>query len=139
MTAEQLVEAWAIGAPFAGDRVTGVLDFEVAGPQVRALDLGLGWYYACSRPSADPWTPIAAFGAGYRSVIAPSERELAAAAVLPRWYFAAALLFVAGRVRRGLVDEERFRTRVERLRALDGFLATNRARVVDALAGRAVG
>jgi hypothetical protein len=68
-----------------------------------------------------------------------AELELAAAVVLPRWYFGAALVYVAQHVRRGLVDQAPFLARVGRLRILDEFLAANRSRVVDALAGRPIG
>jgi homoserine kinase type II len=118
-----------------GDRVTAVLDFEVAGPDVRAFDLGLSWYYVCSRSPEDRWTPIAAFGAGYRAIVATTAQELTAAAELPRLYVGGSLLYQAGLVRRGQLDAARLQARAEQLGILDRFLAANRQRVVDTLAG----
>jgi homoserine kinase type II len=52
---------------FIGDQLTGVLDFDYAGPDVRAMDLAAGWKFTVRTwETADPWPATATFFRGYR-------------------------------------------------------------------------
>ena len=119
---------------FVGDRVSGVLDFEFAGPDLRAIDTATGWYWSQSRWADDPWTPIAAFAAGYRAVLGLTEAEIAAAPALARLERAAGLVHWVGRLRAGQADPAFAREQGERLLAVDAFVAENGRRLVEALA-----
>jgi homoserine kinase type II len=118
-----------------GDRVMGVLDFEVAGPGARAMDLAHGWYYLMFLSPEPPWRSIAAFGAGYRTVVQPADAELAAVPTLTRLYFAASVQYIVGLWRRGDISTERVRARAEQLKHLDTVLDAHAGRLVDVLAG----
>ena len=121
-----------------GDRVTGFLDFEVAGPGARAMDLAHGAYYLwawCDPPEA-AWQHIAAFAGGYRSVVEPTAEEVAAVPLLARLYFAASVPHVVSRWRAGAASEERVRGRLEQVLRLDDFLERQRDRLVAVLAAR---
>jgi homoserine kinase type II len=117
------------------DRVRGVLDFEFARPDVRAMDLAHGWYYLSVGSPDDPWAQITAFAAGYREVVAPTAAEVAAVPLLTKLYFGASTPFAIGRWRRGEADVERVRTRVRYLLELDEFLRQHAGRLVDTLTG----
>jgi homoserine kinase type II len=118
-----------------GDRVSGVLDFEFAGPDLRAMDVATGWYWSASRAPEDPWAPIAAFAAGYRAVVAPTEEELAAAPALARLQRATALVHWVGRLRVGQADPAIVLEQGERLLAVDAFVARHGRRLIEVLAG----
>jgi Ser/Thr protein kinase RdoA (MazF antagonist) len=118
-----------------GDRISGVLDFEFAGPDLRAIDVATGWYWTCSRSVDDRWPPIAAFAAGYRAVVKPTEAELAAAPTLARLQRAAGLVHWVGRLRAGQAEPGLVREQAERLLALDDFLEREGERLIGTLAG----
>jgi Ser/Thr protein kinase RdoA (MazF antagonist) len=120
----------------AGDRISGILDFEVAGPGVRAMDLAYGAYdlWAWCDPPGAAWEHIAAFAGGYRSAVRPTEREVAAVPMLARLYFAASIPYVVARWRAGAASEERLRGRVEQVVRLDDFFERDGERLVGMLA-----
>jgi len=119
----------------AGDRISGVLDFEFAGPDLRAIDVATGWYWSASRSGDDPWPPIAAFAAGYRALVTATDAELAAAPTLARLQRAVGLVHWAGRLRAGRADLPLVREQAERLLAVDDFATRHGPRLVDTLAG----
>ena len=96
-------------------RISGVLDFEVAGPGPQAMDLAHGVYYLqawCNPPEA-AWDHIGAFASGYRSVREPSETEVAAVPMLGRLYFTASMCPLVVRWQEGTASAERVRLRAD--------------------------
>jgi homoserine kinase type II len=118
-----------------GERVSGVLDFEFAGPDLRAIDVATGWYWGQSLAAEDPWTPIEAFAAGYGSVVAPTAAELAAAPMLARLQRATGLVHWVGRLRDGEADPGLVLDQAQRLLAVDAFVAAHGDRLIETLAG----
>jgi len=89
------------------DRVSGVLDFEFAARDLRALDFAIGLYhYACASSGsfAVRWDLIAAFGDGYRTRARLLPAEVEALPALVRLRRAASTLHWIGRWRQGLAD-----------------------------------
>jgi homoserine kinase type II len=123
-------------------RITGILDFEVAGPGQRAMDLAHGWYYLCNRLTGlphVPWPLVAAFGNGYREVIQPTEAELNAVPLLTRLYFGASMPVALAGWRAGRLDSNRIRARTHQVLTLERFLRDRAAQVVGTLAGSTAG
>ena len=116
-------------------RISGMLDFEVAGPGPQAMDLAHGVYYLqawCDPPEA-AWDHIGAFASGYRGVREASEDLVAAVPLLARLYFAASIPPLVVRWRGGTVPEERVRMRAELVMKVDDFFEREAERVVRAL------
>ena len=69
-----------------GTRVTAILDFEFAGPDLRVAELAapLTWWPAHFLGTGREWDVIAAFGRGYASVLPPTPTELDAIPALLR-------------------------------------------------------
>jgi homoserine kinase type II len=88
----------------AGGRVTAVLDFEFAAPDLRAIDLARGLHAWTRGTLADgtAWGAVAAFAGGYRTRAALTPAE--AGAVAPLLLLSQLAIFVhwADRYRRGL-------------------------------------
>jgi homoserine kinase type II len=119
-----------------GDRVTGVIDWEFAGPDLRAIDVATGWHWLLrGEVTAAGWPLIGAFAAGYRAVVASTAAELAAAPTLALLQRATALIHWLGRARAATADPVRGLDQAESLLALDGVLRHDGSRLVDTLAG----
>ena len=112
-------------------RISGMLDFEVAGPGPQAMDLAHGVHYLqawCDPPEA-AWDHIGAFARGYLSVREPSEAELAAVPMLGRLYFAASMCPLVVRWQEGAASEERLRLRAEQTVGVQEFFAREGERI----------
>jgi Ser/Thr protein kinase RdoA (MazF antagonist) len=109
-----------------GDRITGFLDFEVAGPGTQAMDLAHGAYYlrAWCDPPGSEWDHIGAFAGGYGSVVETAAALVAAvpmvAPLLVRW-------------KEGTASEERVRLRAELVMKVDEFFARDGERLSEVL------
>jgi len=89
------------------DRVSGILDFEFAARDLRALDFAIGLYhYSCASSGcfAVRWDLIAAFGTGYRTHVRLLPAEVQALPALVRLRRAVSTLHWIGRWRQGLAD-----------------------------------
>ena len=80
-----------------GDRLTGILDFEFAMPDARAMDVASGLLFSL-RPweNADPWPAAAAFSQGYRAGVELTPAEVAALPWLARLRNAVSTLWWLG-------------------------------------------
>jgi homoserine kinase type II len=119
-----------------GGRVAGVLDFEFAAPDLRAMDLAAALSMAASGAwgSGAEWARLEAFAAGYGQRLRLSPAEVAALPSLLRLHRVAGLVHWAGRRRQGLAAEEDLPRRVAELLALDGWLAVHAPELVARLA-----
>lgn len=100
----------------AGDRVTGILDFETAGVGYRALDLAVGRFFF-----GTPGHPSEAFQRGYLDVFGLTEAELAALRELELMREATSLIHWYGRYLDGQTTAADIADRVERLRQVDAW------------------
>jgi Ser/Thr protein kinase RdoA (MazF antagonist) len=100
-----------------GDRVTGILDFEFAGPGYRAMDLETGlWSFDSDEWSTPkPWPVSDAFRRGYFEWLPLSDGEIAALPWLQVVREATSLVHWAGRYRAGLTSYDDLLGRGERL------------------------
>lgn len=91
-----------------GDRVSGVLDFEFAGPDVRTYDLArsLSLFTVSPWSHADGWPRVATFATGYRSHLELTPAELDALPDMMRLYRTWSLIHREGRRREGRANEE---------------------------------
>lgn len=98
-----------------GNRVTGVLDFEFSGPDLRAMDLvvALSWWPHSFWDSGKEWEIIGSFGQGYASRIALTLREIEALPILFCLRAVASLVHRLGRFRQGLEREADILNRVK--------------------------
>ena len=100
----------------AGRRVTGLLDFEFAGPDARAADLACALYITVVRGAErDRWALLDALADGYRRVLPLDPAELAALPALLLRRCAIGVVHWIGRWRQGIVDLESARERPRRL------------------------
>ena len=91
-----------------GGRVTGILDFEFAAPDLRALDFAIGLYHcACTTSGrfAVRWELVDAFAAGYGARVRLDRAEVDALPTLLRVRRVASILHRLGRHRAGLADK----------------------------------
>jgi homoserine kinase type II len=107
-----------------GDRVSGVLDFEFASPDLRAMDLAVGLcaFGVPARETGDEWPLIEAFAGGYRRRVALAREEVGALPTLLRLREATALIHWVGQLRRGLTTEDDIARRAEDMLGLDDWL-----------------
>ncbi len=91
-----------------GNRVSGVLDFEFAGPDIRVYDLArsLSLFTVSPWSHARGWPRVAAFAAGYRAHLELTSAELSALPDVMRLYRTWSLIHREGRRREGLASEE---------------------------------
>lgn len=117
----------------AAGRVVAVLDFEFAGPDLRALDLAvaLSWWPARLLGSGDEWPIIAALGQGYTAAAPLNSDEIAALPALLRLRDAASLLHRIRRFQAGYEMAERMAERVAHWRWREAWLAANATRLLD--------
>ena len=109
---------------FVGHRLSAILDFEFAGPDLRAIDVAVGWYWSVQ---SCWWTgteldTIHAFLHGYCSVTPLSTAELEAMPALVRLAAATSLVHWTGRHRDGLATDARLAEQIERLLDVDRWL-----------------
>jgi Ser/Thr protein kinase RdoA (MazF antagonist) len=112
----------------ASGRVSGILDFEFAGPGLRAMDLavGLGAFAPTASSNGSDSRPIVErFAAGYRRWILPATAEIASLPTLLRLREATSLIHWLGRYRQGLTTEADIANRANRLLRLDADLSAH--------------
>lgn len=117
-------------------RVSGVLDFEFASPDLRAMDFVVGlWSFGINaRDTAGLWSLLAAFARGYQRGGALATEEIMALPLLLRLREAAGLVHWVGRLRQGLATEEQIVCRVNDLLSVDDWLHTYRERLCQTVA-----
>lgn len=81
-----------------GDRLTAILDFEFAMPDVRAMDVASGLMFSMRAwENADPWPAATAFSRGYRERVPLTPAETAALPWLTRLRNAVSTIWWLGR------------------------------------------
>jgi homoserine kinase type II len=111
-----------------GDIVTGVLDFEFAGPDLRAYDLAR----SLSMFTISPWNMpegcecVAAFVLGYREHMSLTSDEIETLPDLMRLYRVWSLIHREGRRRQGVATEEDVQARASGLLRQDEWLTKQR-------------
>ncbi len=118
------------------DRVTGLVDFESAGPDVRAADLAAALYVTSVRASAEErWRVLEALATGYRRTLPLDPLEVAAMPELMVRRSAIGLIHWIGRWRAGIADRSEPLERVDRSRAFLTWIDENAARLAVTVAG----
>lgn len=107
-----------------GDRISGVLDFEFAGPDLRAFDVTGAYYQAAGEAweGGKPWPLLTAFLDGYLAAAPFTAAEAAALPALSRLQRAATLVYWFGRWRAGKTTEAQAVERARRLLWHDAWL-----------------
>lgn len=110
-------------------RVTGIVDFEIAGAGYRVMDVAIGLYaFAFGQPSM--WTTIECFATGYLGWIHLSAEEIEAVPTLMLMREATSLTHWTGRSFQGLPDRMGVTQRARQLVELAHFLDENGADLV---------
>jgi homoserine kinase type II len=113
-----------------GGHVTGMLDFEFAGPDLRAADLACAMYITTVRGEpAKRWQLLEALTAGYRRSLPLDPLEVAAIPDLMRRRAAFGLIHWLGRYRQGLAPKQEPLDRIRRSAMLTAWLDEHAARV----------
>jgi len=117
-------------------KVTGMLDFEFAGPDIRAADLAGAMYITTVRGGQQRrWPLLEALAAGYRRSLPLDPLEVAAIPDLMRRRSAFGLIHWIGRYRQGIAPMQEPLDRVGRAAMLGDWLDQNAARVATIVAG----
>jgi Ser/Thr protein kinase RdoA (MazF antagonist) len=117
-------------------RVVGVVDFEVAGPDVRAMDLATLIYITVVRtPLERRWAVLGALCDGYRSILPLDPTEIAALPALVMRHAAISFAHWTGRWRQGVSPVDDARERARRILRLAEWLAADGARLVAVASG----
>jgi Ser/Thr protein kinase RdoA (MazF antagonist) len=117
-------------------KVTGLLDFEFAGPDLRAADLACAMYITTVRAASDErWATLEALAAGYRRSLPLDPVEVAAIPDLMRRRSAFGLIHWIGRYRQGIAAKQEPLDRIGRALMLATWLDENAARVAATVAG----
>ena len=119
-----------------GGRVTGVLDFEFAGPDLRAFDLArsLSLFTVSPWSSPEGWQRVASFVLGYRAQVEFTPGEVEALPDLMRLYRTVSLVHREGHRRQGLANEADVLARAMALLWQDEWLRAQRRNLVRILA-----
>jgi homoserine kinase type II len=119
-----------------GGKVTGFLDFEFAGADIRAADLACAIYITLVRgDAAQRWALIEALCAGYRRSLELDPMEVAAIPDLMRRRSAFGLIHWIGRYRQGIAPKQEPLDRIGRAAILQEWLEANAARVAVVASG----
>jgi homoserine kinase type II len=119
-----------------GGHVTGFLDFEFAGPDIRAADLACAMYITTVRGDpAQRWPLLEALIAGYRRSLPLDPAEAAAIPDLMRRRSAFGLIHWIGRFRLGIATRQEPLDRIGRGALLTEWLDANAARVAVLASG----
>jgi Ser/Thr protein kinase RdoA (MazF antagonist) len=114
-------------------RVTGLLDFEHSGTDVRAMDLAVALYRF--PPYADPLSECDSFGLAYSSVLPLDPTEIVALPALLELRAGLSLMHWVGRMRAGIATIEDVRPRAGRALFTHEWVRANG----DELVRRAIG
>src|SRR5688500_8456701 len=116
-----------------GNSVTGVLDFEFCGPDLRILDLAyaLSQWPAGLWNTGNEWPVIDAFAQGYleRQELMPSELD--ALPLIFRLRATCGLFFRLGRYKRGLETPERMIERIQEILDFEMWLQNHEAELME--------
>jgi Ser/Thr protein kinase RdoA (MazF antagonist) len=114
-------------------RVTAVLDFEIAGWDIRVLDLcvALSWWPVNLMGTGKEWAIIDAFGNAYVKHFPLSEDELLAIPDVLRLRDAASFVYRMGRYFAGLETDARMQGRVKHSLWREAWLSANRERLLQ--------
>lgn len=116
--------------------VTGLVDFEFAGPDVRAADLATALYITVVRGDAAlRWKLLEALASGYRRALPLDPSEVAAIPDLMLRRSATGLVHWIGRWREGIAPRDEPLARVGRAVSFVPWLDENAARVATVVAG----
>jgi homoserine kinase type II len=117
-------------------KITGMLDFEFAGPDLRAADLACAMYITTVRGGDQQrWPLLEALAAGYRRSLPLDPSEVAAIPDLMRRRSAFGLIHWIGRYRQGIAPKREPLERVGRAAMLGDWLDANAARAAAVVAG----
>ncbi|HET7700102.1 MAG TPA: phosphotransferase [Candidatus Limnocylindria bacterium] len=120
-------------------RVSGLVDFEFAGPDFRAADLAAALYVITVRAhERERWRTLEAFAAGYRRSTPLDPLEVAALPELMLRRAAIGLVHWLGRWRAGIADRSEPVARVERTTRFAAWIDENAARVALTVAGESL-
>ena len=110
-------------------RVSGVLDFEFAAPDLRAMDIAVALWSFGVAPwrTAGDWAPIEALVAGYGRRNALESAEIAALPTLLRLREATSLVHWTGRLRQELTTADDIAERAGRMLGVDRWLQAHSA------------
>lgn len=119
-----------------GGRVTGMLDFDFAGADIRASDLACAMYIMVVRGDpAQRWPLLEALTAGYRLSLPLDPLEIAAIPELMLRRAAFGLVHWIGRWRQGIAPRDEPLQRVERSTLFVDWLDANAARIALVASG----
>jgi len=117
-------------------KVTGMLDFEFAGPDIRAADLACALYITTVRGGEQQrWPLLEALCAGYRRSLPLDPLEVAAIPDLIRRRSVFGLIHWIGRYRQGIAPMQEPLDRIGRAAMLGHWLDQNAPRVATIVAG----
>jgi homoserine kinase type II len=107
-----------------GGRTSGILDFEFAAPDVRAIDVAVGWYWSVGAAwgTGDEQRAAQAFLRGYASTGTITGPEANAMPTLSLLHRVVALVHSMGRTRAGLASHDLLIEQARRLLHLDRWL-----------------
>jgi homoserine kinase type II len=112
-----------------GSRVTGIVDFEYCGRDVRAMELATALGLVLTKDNGEAlWRPVLA---GYLRTLPLSDAELDALPTLIRLGRAAGLVWWIGREREGRSSKTTTAERVERLLAIDQWISRNANELIE--------
>jgi len=116
--------------------VSAFLDFEFAGPDLRAADLAAAMYVTAVRAGDDDrWAILEALASGYRRSLALDPAEVAAVPELMRRRNAVGIIHWIGRHRQGIATRDAPVERIDRGAMLARWLDTNAPRLVATITG----
>lgn len=112
-----------------------MLDFEFAGPDLRAFDLARSLSLFTSSPWSIPdgWRRVVAFSSGYREQLALTSGEIDALPELMQLYRTWSLIHREGRRRQGLASAGDVRARALGLLRQNAWLRTQRRELIGLL------
>ena len=116
-----------------GTRVTGVLDFEFCGRDVRVMDLAVAliWWPLAHFGTGDEWAVIRTLTEGYAHHVRLTEEEIAALPLLFQFRAYTSLIHRLGRHRQGLSSLEAVVSRVDAALEREDWLHVNGEQLVE--------
>lgn len=117
----------------AGSRITGVLDFEFCGRDVRAIDLtvALIWWALAYSDAGGEWPIVRALTTGYARHVILTANEIAALPVLIHYRAYTSLVHRLGRYRQGLSSLESVLDRANAALERADWLHVNSQRLLE--------
>ncbi len=121
---------------FLGGRVSGILDFEFASPDLRAMDFAIAVVQTAVSPQLQglELDVVRALAGGYGTAVRLTPSEIEAIPDLLRLRGAVSVIHRLGRWKAGLSRLDAVESRIKHTIALDHWLETNRDALVSAVA-----